>query len=232
MLFSLIISRQFYKHKRLNLQIKYWPWCSFQFCACHISDLSLLILTALSDAQFFTFSYRRPPAAIISLPVRPQDYIILSNILSWPREIFSSVFTVKKRIRWIAHAIPDVTKSAQTPWHKVQQSSNRFRQVINLKRNMGFKPPFIDRNSRQVGNSQRFFWWGFLVSHDLLNFAFVLSWVNFCGPHYNLCIICTDWSQSLKMGTHLWGARRGKKVIWHQANRRRLTRNRAGSGKT
>lgn len=107
---------------------------------------------------FFTFSYIMPPPAIISLPAQPHDCIILSSILRWLKEIFSSVLTVKKRVCWIAHAIPDVTKpSTQTPWHKVQQSVNRFWQVIGLKMNREFKPSFIGRNSRQVCHSQRIF---------------------------------------------------------------------------
>lgn len=166
------------------------------------------------------FSYVTSPAATISLPVRPQDCIILSSILSWLKEIFSLIFAVKKKISWIAHAVPDVTKSGtRTPCHKVPQSVNRFCRVISLKRNRGFKPSFIGRNSRQVGNSQRFLW-AFLVFHDLLNFAFVLPWVDFCGSHYNLCITCTVCSQGLKTRTNLWGVKSVERVIWPQ----RLTR--------
>lgn len=94
-------------------RLKYWPRCNFQFCAYYLLDFSLLILQLLVMLSwFFTFSYVTPPAAIINLPsVTPQDCIKVSTILSWLKEIFSSVFTVKKRVCWIAHAIPDVTKS-------------------------------------------------------------------------------------------------------------------------
>lgn len=139
-------------------RIKYRPQCKFQFCAYYLSDFSLLLLRYFSDAQFFTFSYVMPLAAIISFPLRPQDCIILSSTLSCLKEIFSSVFTVKKRICWTAHEVPDVTKSGSpAPWCEVQQSVNSFYWVVSLKRNRGFKISFIGRNSRQVGNSQRFF---------------------------------------------------------------------------
>lgn len=197
-------------------RIKYKPLCNFQFCAHYLSDFLLLLFTDFSDAQFFTFSYVMPPAAIISFPWRPQDYIILSSTLSCLRETFSSVFTVKKRICWTAHEVPDVTKSVSPdPWCEVQQSVNRFYWIVSLKRNRGFKTSFIGRNSRQVGNSQRFFVRVFGVSWPIeFCICITLSKLLWFSLQFMYNLHCLQ--PRLKMRTNLWGVKSSKKAIWSQ----------------
>lgn len=190
--------------------------------------MQLSVLCSFSFRFLTTFIYRFKWCSVYHIflcnatcchyqfSMKTSDYIILSSTLSCLRETFSSVFTVKKRICWTAHEVPDVTKSVSpAPWCEVQQSVNSFYWIVSLKRNRGFKTSFIGRNSRQVGNSQRFFVRVFGVSWPIeFCICITLSKLLWFSLQFMYNLHCLQ--PRLKMRTNLWGVKSSKKATWSQ----------------